>query len=116
MISELASRAFQARSVAHRQHWATKSYAEHVALGNFYGDVIEAIDAVIENYQGMYGKIDQFEVTTEPVGDITAYLSEEADWIESNLEELSAGSQSISNLIQTLISVYSKTIFLLRLK
>ena len=116
MISELAARVFAARDIAHREHWASKSYAAHIALGSFYDDVIEAVDSVIENYQGMFGPIDSFEVKAERVSDIRAYLIQEADWLESNLDELSQGSQSISNLIQTLISVYTRTIFLLGLK
>ena len=116
MISELAARVFTARDAAHREHWRTKSHAAHVALGSFYDDVIEAVDAVIENYQGMFAPIENFEVSTVPVKDIVSYLTEEADWIEANLDELSNGSPSISNQIQTLISVYTRTIFLLGLK
>jgi hypothetical protein len=116
MISELATRVFQARDVAHRQHWATESYAEHVALGAFYEGVVDAVDAVVENYQGTFGKIATFDVETETVKDIRAYLQDEADWIESNLTELCGGSDSVSNLLQTLIAVYTKTVFLLGLK
>lgn len=116
MISELAQRVFQARDIAHQRHWATKSYAEHMALGAFYSDAIDAIDAVIENYQGMLGPISPFVVKAEAVTDIITYLSDEADWMESNLQELSQGMESLSNLIQSLISVYTKTVFLLRLK
>ena len=115
-ISVLASRVFQARDIAHREHWTTKSYASHMALGAFYQDVIEAIDSVIENYAGMFGPMDTFEVYTEPVKDIAVYLQDEMDWIESHTEELAQGSPSIGNLIQSLTSVYSKCLFMLRLK
>ncbi len=117
MIKELAQRVFQARNIAHSRHWASKSYAEHVALGAFYDDAIGAIDAVIENYQGLFGNIGEFTTPiAPPEGNIRSYLSDEADWMESSLSELSNGSESISNLIQTLISVYTRTVFLLGLK
>jgi hypothetical protein len=115
-IESLAARVFQARDAAHRQHWNTPSYAQHVALGAFYDDVIEAIDSIIENYQGLFGKIGPFEVSTEPVKDITSYLSDEMDWVESHTDELSQGSPSIGNLIQSLVSVYSKCVFMLGMK
>jgi hypothetical protein len=115
-ISELASRVFQSRDAAHREHWATKSYAAHVALGVFYDGSIDAIDAVIENYQGLFGKIDPFEVRTVPVKDIAKYLQDESDWIESNMDALSQGSPSIGNLIQALVSVYTKSCFMLSMK
>ena len=34
-IHECVSRAFATRNDAHIAHWNTKSYAEHVALGDF---------------------------------------------------------------------------------
>ena len=116
MISELATRVFQTRDIAHREHWATKSYASHVALGSFYNDVTDAIDVLIENYQGMFGKIDSFEVQTEPVKDIAKYLADEMDWIERHIDEIAQGSQSIGNLVQSLVSVYSKAVFMLGMK
>jgi len=115
MISELAAKVFATRDIAHREHWKTTSYASHIALGNFYDDVIEAIDAVIENYQGTYGRIDYFEVETEKVPDIVGYLTECADWIESNRSELCQGSESIGSQIDILTSVYTRTVFLLRM-
>jgi hypothetical protein len=114
-ISELASRVFQARDCAHRRHWQTRSYSEHKALNAFYDDVVEAIDAVIENFQGMFGNIDDFEVQTESVKDMTAYLTDEMDFIESNRNILSQGSDSIGALIDNLVSVYSRTVFMLGL-
>ena len=49
-ISGLASRVFQARDVAHREHWRTSSYAIHMALNAFYQESINAIDAVTANH------------------------------------------------------------------
>jgi hypothetical protein len=117
MIEELASRAFQARNIAHRAHWASKSYAEHVALGAFYDDVIEAVDSIVEEYQGLYAtRLDAFIVKDMDVKDLVDYLTAEADWIEENREDISQGSPSIQNLIDNLTSVYTKTVFLLSLK
>lgn len=116
MISELCSRVLAARDITHREHWACKSYAAHCAFGAFYSDVTDALDAVVENYQGLYGKIDTFEVKTHECSNIVKYLTDEADWIESHTDEISSGSPSIANLIQTLTSTYTKCIYLLGLK
>lgn len=35
MLEELIMRVFAARNAAHLEHWRTKSYAQHVALGSF---------------------------------------------------------------------------------
>ena len=44
MIEQLISRVFYARNLAHFEHWRTKSYSQHKALGSFYDDVIDAVD------------------------------------------------------------------------
>lgn len=116
MISELVSRVFQARNVAHVHHWQTKSYAQHMALGAFYDGVIDAIDTIVENYIGMYGSFKPETVADNAIEDISAYLQDEADWIELNRDEISQGSSSIGNLIDNLTSVYTKTVYLLQLK
>ena len=116
MISELAARTFSASVVAHREHWSTNSYAAHVALGAFYDEVIDAIDAIVESYQGIYGKIEPFNVETTAAGDILEYLVDEADWIDVNRDEIIQGSANLGNLVDTLSAVYSKTIFLLGLR
>ena len=116
MISELAARTFAARDIAHREHWATKNYAAHVALGSFYDEVITAVDAIIEAYQGQYGAIDYFEVKTSRESNMAKFLTEECDWIEENRSEIANGSACIENLIDALTQVYCRTIFLLGLK
>ena len=59
MIEQLISRVFYARNLAHYEHWRTKSYAQHQALGSFYDGVIDALDALVEAYQGVNGLVGQ---------------------------------------------------------
>ena len=44
MIEELIAKVFEARNAAHLEHWRTKSYAEHQALGDFYDGIIDIVD------------------------------------------------------------------------
>lgn len=46
-----------ARTVAHIAHLQTTSYAQHQALGAFYGGLVPLIDSFAEVYQGRYGLI-----------------------------------------------------------
>lgn len=117
MIEQLIARVFAARDSAHLQHWATTSYAEHNALGEFYDAIVVAIDAIVENYQGTMGQVD----TTPRLPLFTGsgfehFLQEESDWIESHRDEIASGSSAVANLIDTLAAHYNKAVFLLRLK
>lgn len=111
MIEELAARVFQARDAAHRAHWRTGSYAQHMALGDFYDEVIEAVDEIIEVYQGAFGLIGEFSVTTEPVLAISPYLQQEADWIAENRDLIANRNDAVRNLIDGLGAIYRRAIY-----
>lgn len=110
-INDLAGRVFAARDVAHRAHWLTNSFSQHSALDEFYNAVIEAIDAVVEVYQGEFGTIGNFPVLVPDVGDITKYLTEELEWVKQHRDLIAKGSTSVQNLVDELIQVYQKTIY-----
>ena len=114
MIQNLVARVFAARNAAHLAHWSTRSYAQHVALDEFYNDVIGAIDAVVEHWQGQFGLMGSVEVTPVDNKNMLAVLAEDANWIDENRAEIANGSAPIENLIDELANVYQKTLYKLR--
>ena len=56
-MDELIALLFLAREIAHREHLKTRSFAAHMALGDFYADIVEKADAIAEAYQGCEGKL-----------------------------------------------------------
>lgn len=46
----------QARNVAHTLHWKTKSFAQHVALGELYDKLTSFTDELAEMYMGISGE------------------------------------------------------------
>ena len=111
MIEQLISRVFYARNLAHYEHWRTKSYAQHKALGKFYEGVIEAIDALVEAYQGLNGLIGSIPSPTDTKGDSLTTLKADAAWIEANHEEISGGNRAVANLIDNVTGIYLTTIY-----
>lgn len=111
MIEQLISRVFYARNLAHFEHWRTKSYAQHKALGKFYEGVIEAIDALVEAYQGLNGLIGSIPSPTDTKGDSLTTLKADAAWIEANHEEISGGNRAVANLIDNVTGIYLTTIY-----
>lgn len=116
MIEQLVARVFQARNIAHREHLKTTSYAQHVALGAFYDSVIEAIDEIVEVYQGRYEIITIPKIEDKVVGGVAEYLLNEAMWIENNRAKF-ATCNAVLNLIDGLAALYLQTNYkLTRLK
>lgn len=111
MIEELVSRTFIARDVAHREHLRSRSYSQHMALGDFYDAVVGQIDEIVECYQGEFGLLADFQIEMGPVGNITTWLQAEMDWIETHRDAISGGSASIANLIDGLVAIYQRAIY-----
>lgn len=111
MIEELVGRVFATRNIAHLQHFTTKSYAQHMALGDFYEAVIESIDEVVECHQGQFGLIGDIDMVQPDVKNLVEHLRDEADWIEANRSEIANESASIENLLDSLVAVYLRTIY-----
>lgn len=111
MIEELIGRTFAARNIAHVQHLTTRSYAQHQALGQFYEDLIPAVDQVVECWIGHFGPIGDVEIGHPDTKDIAAFLREEADWIDANRDEISGDSQHVGNLVDAVTAVYTRTVF-----
>jgi hypothetical protein len=114
LIEQLISRVFYTRNVAHWIHWRTKSYSEHKALGSFYEDVLEALDDLVEAYQGAYELVGNIPAPDPNVPEILEHLENEAKWIEENHEKICKGNRAVANLIDALSSVYLSTIYKLR--
>jgi hypothetical protein len=114
MIEQLISRVFYARNLAHFAHWRTKSYAQHQALGGFYDGVIDAIDPLVEAYQGAYDLIGAIPAPGEMEKDALKCLESDAEWIEKNHEKICKGNRAVGNLVDGVTEVYLSAIYKLR--
>jgi DNA-binding ferritin-like protein len=117
MIEQLVSRVFYARNVAHFEHWratGTGSFAKHTALGSFYEEIIDAIDALVEAYQGAFDLIGNIPAPEITKGDVLKVLEADADWIEKNHEAICRGNRAVANLVDTVTGAYLSTIYKLR--
>ena len=117
MIEQLISRVFYARNVAHFEHWRAKgegSYAKHKALGHFYDDVIDAIDHLVEAYQGAFELVGNIPAPETPKGDVLKLLQGDAAWIEENHEDVCGGNRAVGNTLDNVTAVYLSAIYKLR--
>jgi hypothetical protein len=117
MIEELVSRVFYARNVSQFEHWTANgvgAYARHQALGEFYADVINELDSLVEAYQGAFGLIGTIKAPKTKADDILLILIEDSEWIEKNHEAVCNGNRAVANLLDTVTGVYLRTIYKLK--
>lgn len=111
MIEELVAKVFAARNMTHLEHWRTKSFAQHMALGDFYDGVIDIIDTLVEAYQGNFGKIGKVKLADETEEDCIKCLTDQVSWIASNRSEIAQEVDALENIVDELTGLYLKTLY-----
>ena len=98
----------------HLLHWTTKSYAEHVALGKYYDEVIDLTDQLAE---AMMGKFDTTPTVPESYYAPAATGKEELealkDYVAEARKQLPQDSE-IQNITDEIAQLIDSTLFLLR--
>ena len=115
-LTELVMCLLHSATVTHIMHWQTESYAAHQALGAYYNEIPELIDAVIEAYQGKTGIIlRKFPIETDDYEAMTPlaymeYLSEEM----TEGRALFGEDSEIQNLVDAICDLIDSTMYKLR--
>ena len=107
---------FLARDIAHRVHLKTRSFSEHMALNEFYNDIVEHADDFAEAYQGCYNELLNIPLlTNEYKGNIVDVLQAQKDWIEKNREAIvPRENTALHNIIDEAVGTYDKALYKLR--
>jgi DNA-binding ferritin-like protein len=98
----------------HILHWQTRSFAEHSALGEFYQELPELIDALVEATQGATGKIIQFPTDYYPPAENGLQeLTELREYFVENRSVMPPDSE-IQNLLDNIGDQIDSTLYKLR--
>lgn len=112
MIDQLITKVFTDRNLSHVEHWTTRSFAAHQALGAFYEDVVTALDAVVEAYIGCFGPLLKDGLGAAAGGEFSVEgLRDTADWIEINRKDISKDMDAVANLVDGVTAVYLAAIY-----
>jgi hypothetical protein len=110
-VEKLIDRAFALRGAAHAAHWKATgegSYARHVALGDFYDGLIDALDKYVEAHQGTFGLVGKLK---DDVEDITAQIRSELVWIAEHRSEIARGVPALENILDELTALHMSTLY-----
>ena len=116
MIGRLIAILFLSRELAHREHLRTQSYAQHMALGSFYEEVVGIADSIAEAYQGRNGIIKDIPMLdTKASGPIADVLEAQLGMIEKiRYTAVEKDDTAIQNLIDEAVALYLSTLYKLR--
>lgn len=118
MIEEFVSRSMALRDAVHLAHLTASgpgSYAKHMALGDFYGALIDKMDTIVEAYQGInqtiIGTVTPFPYSPkDPLAQIIAF----GNWVNQNRQKITGGSSVLENLIDELGQLIASVAYKLR--
>lgn len=113
-IADFTITLLNAATTAHLLHLQTRSYATHVAIGAFYEELPDLVDAVVEAYQGKYGLIEsypegKFHNDAEPEG-FVKWVGEYVAFARKNLPQ----DSEIQNMVDDIAAHVDSTLYKLR--
>lgn len=116
MIGRLIALLFFSREVAHREHLKTRSYAEHVALNEFYDAIVGNADSIAEAYQGRHQIIEDIPMISM---DLTGSPADKLEKILTAVEKIrytavDKTDTTIQNLIDEAIAQFLSTLYKLK--
>jgi DNA-binding ferritin-like protein len=120
-VSNFFSKLFESREMAHVYHLQVRgdegSFARHEALDEYYEEVLEIIDDVIEVYQGQYGIVENYDVidtsgtkSKEPVD----YFEELAEYVKHARKCITNEDTHTHSLLDDIVVLIYKTLYRLK--
>ena len=97
----------------HFFHWSTDSYSKHKALGNYYDEIVELVDDLVEAYMGCYEKINSFPNVYHQPKEPISYLESLKTFVDDARKDLPQESQ-LQQLIDNIAQLIDSTLYKLK--
>lgn len=105
---------FSARDYAHTEHLNTDSYAQHMALGSFYDEIVDLADSFAETWMGRkQEKIGEIEVPKAPRGNCLAVMNRYLEVVQDT-RDFVQDDTVLSNIADEIEQLFSSTIYKLK--
>lgn len=114
--AKFISKLFESRTQAHIYHLQTSSYAAHKALDDYYSNIVDLVDSLVEEQQGKTGIIKGYEINKFDEGtDYISYFSNLRSMINLNrYKTFKQEDTNIQNTIDEIVSLLDSTIYKLK--
>ena len=111
-IEELFGTLQQATVASWRKHLRTAKYAKHMALDEFYKELPEKVDALIEGYMGAYGKkVKNFENILKSSNMNTLKYLQELKKVCKDGYDLLDDNEELESLLDDIVNLINSTLY-----
>ena len=107
---------FLARDVTHSVHLNTRSFSKHMALNEFYDNIVELADKFGEAYQGRHGLIGPISLmSAKKTGNVIEFLEDSlADIEKMRYDVVDKSDTPLQNIIDEIVGQYLSTLYKLK--
>ena len=117
LMGQFVSTLLASRTQAHIFHLQTPSFAAHKALNEYYENIVDIIDGLVESYQGKYGIITGYVNVAiqeyQSCDGIIAYFATLVMFIEKSRSMIAQDSY-IQNQVDELVALIYSLLYKLR--
>jgi len=96
-------------------HHQTMSYAEHQAAGHYYDGIVGLTDNLVETYFGCIGKRLNYKIPGSEYTNAVPYLTQFKEYLMKHRNVFGAERTHVQNIIDEIIALVTKTLYLLSL-
>lgn len=98
-----------------RKHLKTSKYSKHMALDEFYTEMPELVDQLIEDYQAINGIVDDYKnVFDASTMNALEYLEELRTFVKESRPEFIEGEPELESDLDNILSMIDSTIYKVR--
>ena len=113
-IQQFIGLLFASRDYAHKAHLNTDSFAQHMALGDFYDEIIDLADSLAESWMGRnLQKVGEIPTITAPKGEPLTVMKRLLDVVRDS-RDFCADDTMLSNVIDEIEQLFTATIYKLK--
>lgn len=99
-----------ARQQAHVLHLASRSFAEHKALGSFYDSLTDLTDQIVETYQGQYGLV-ELDIKPQASKSAQSFLESLAIEFKDARKLFSEKDTHLHNIVDEIVALTYQTLY-----
>jgi hypothetical protein len=103
------ARSLALRTAAHLLHLSSTSYAQHMALDEFYTGLVPLVDSYAEVAMGLNARITTFPPVSPPSGDAATLMDQYLVLIKAELA--AETSESLKNLLAGIEELTARTLY-----
>ena len=97
----------------HFFHWSTDSFSKHMALGEYYDEIVELTDDLVEAYMGCYEKITTFPSIYHQPKEPIKYLESLKAFVKDARQDLPQETE-LQNIVDEIAQLIDSTLYKLK--